>query len=366
VRRPLFARAACVMVLALAGCDVRLQPISGLDAAVAPPPNCPADILTGYASRPSAGFNGTTGGGTATPVVIDASRADALNQFKTAADRKTGAAAVIQIRGIIDFAGSSSSQIRVASNTTVVGMDNQSGFTGGGLNLNGSSNVIIKNLVISKAVGTDAISIQGPDATNIWVDHCDLSSVQHPDGASYDGLVDITHAADFITVSWTVFHDHRDPSIVGHSDSNAAEDTGKLHVTYHHDLFQRVQAGPRVRFGRVDVLNVFFDQVTYYAVASTMGAQVLVQNSNLQNVTAAGVDPTYYGPITTQLDSSAPGFVDLVNNARDAATVAPDVIAGQTGTFALEYDFASAFDSAGSVPVLVRACAGPRSVPGSF
>src|SRR5436309_1937183 len=82
-------------------------------------------------------------------------------------------------------------------------------------------------------------------------DHCDLSSERNPDGASYDGLVDITHAAESITISWTKFHDHRDTSIVGHSDLNGTEDKGHLHVTYHHDLFQNVDAGPRIRFGTV-------------------------------------------------------------------------------------------------------------------
>lgn len=41
-------------------------------------------------------------------------------------------------------------------------------------------NVIIRNLSIRKVLAEtdsgDAIHIQGGDATNIWVDHCDLSS----------------------------------------------------------------------------------------------------------------------------------------------------------------------------------------------
>lgn len=353
---------AGVTLLALAGCDVHIRPVRGAADSGAPTPDaaisyCPRSMV-GFATLPSAdgAFATTTGGGAAEPVTVDATASGALDTFKSYADRKTGAA-VIQIRGgLISFAGSSSSQIRVASNTTIVGADRHSGFTGGGLNLSGSSNVIIQNLTIAKAEGTDAISIQGPGSTNIWIDHCDLSSEQHPDGASYDGLVDITHAAEQITVSWTYFHDHRDTGIVGHSDSNEAEDKGHLHVTYDHDLFRRVDAGPRVRFGTVHVLNVFFDEVELYGVASTMGADVRVEKSYFQSVTAPG-SAASYGPITTQLSGSDAGFVDLLSNVEQASG-APDVITTQTAEWSPLYDFAA--DLPTSVPALVTACAGPR------
>jgi pectate lyase len=42
------------------------------------------------------------------------------------------------------------------------------------------------------------------------------------------GLLDITHAADFVTISWNTFADHWKALLFGHSDNNAAEDTGKL------------------------------------------------------------------------------------------------------------------------------------------
>ncbi len=301
-------RLAGVILLTLAGCDVRIRPIweprdSGSAVPDASHPTVrTAHTVGGWAGPQNASGDGgsasggslatTTGGGASAPVTVDASDTDAINQFKTYADRKTGAA-VIHVKGMISFAGFGDSQVRVASNTTILGMDDHSGFTGGGLDLVGKSNIIIKNLVIAKAAGTDAITIQGPISSNIWVDHCDLSSEQHPDGTSYDGLIDITHAAEAITISWTVFHDHRDASIVGHSDLNASEDTGHLHVTYDHDLFRRVDAGPRIRFGTVHLYNVFFDHVTLYGVASTMGAEVLVENSYFQAVTAAGQDADY-------------------------------------------------------------------------
>jgi len=50
--------------------------------------------------------------------------------------------------------------VKIGSNKTILGVGAGSGFTGGGLAVDKSSNVIIRNLAISKVVGTDAIQIQ--------------------------------------------------------------------------------------------------------------------------------------------------------------------------------------------------------------
>jgi pectate lyase len=38
-------------------------------------------------------------------------------------------------------------------------------------------------------------------STNVWVDHCEFYSGPTDDKDYYDGLVDVSHAADFITIS---------------------------------------------------------------------------------------------------------------------------------------------------------------------
>lgn len=358
VRAPFFAGMAGASLLALAaGCDVRIRPVTFQPSPDASAPFCKDQTdPVGYATQ----MSGTTGGGTAAPMTVDAADTDPLGELKTYADRKTADAAVIRVKGMISFAGFSDSQIRVASNTTIIGADDHSGLTGGGLDLNGNSNIIIKNLIISKPTGTDAITIQGPGSSNIWVDHCDLSSELHPDGASYDGLVDITHAAEMITVSWTVFHDHNDTGIIGHSDDNMSEDMGHLHVTYHHDLFRNVDAGPRVRFGTVHVFNCFFDHVTLYAVASTMGASLLVESNYFQGVTAPGQGADY-APITTLLpESDTFGLVDEQLNYNDPGDP-PYALMGHTETWTPPYSWTT--DTAISAPTLVESCAGPRPNP---
>lgn len=69
-----------------------------------------------------------------------------------------------------------------------------------------TSNVIIRNMKLSKVVGGDCLTIQ--TAKNVWVDHCDLSSDLDHDKDYYDGLVDVTHASEWVAISNTYLHDH--------------------------------------------------------------------------------------------------------------------------------------------------------------
>jgi pectate lyase len=158
--------------------------------------------------------------------------------------------------------------------------------------------VIIRNLRFTGAED-DAISIQ-QSSHHVWIDHCDLSGGE-------DGLIDIVRGADYITVSWNHFHDHSKTALLGHSDSNAGQDTGKLRVTFHHNFFDgTAQRHPRVRFGEpIHVYNNYFRNNTLYGVASTENAGVLVEANYFENV----AHPIYSG-----YDESGPGRVVERNN----------------------------------------------------
>ena len=84
-------------------------------------------------------------------------------------------------------------------------------LTGVGLTILGQKNVIVRNMKISKVLAAygDAITINL--STNVWVDHCDLSGDETVGKDTYDGLVDLSHAADFVTISHTYFHNHVSP-----------------------------------------------------------------------------------------------------------------------------------------------------------
>jgi pectate lyase len=363
-------------ILLTGGCDVRLSPFRALSMDAGPGPKDAAPAVTDSAAESGLpipcpdeilGFattnGGTTGGGGLTPLVVNASDSDAFAKLSTYANEKMPGPLVIELVGMVAFpgpddSGSSEQQIRVSSEKTIVGSGAASGLTGGGLNLTGSDNVIIKNLVISKALGTDAISLN--QSTHVWIDHCDLSSDRGADADTYDGLVDITRASDLVTVSWTRYHDHDDTGIIGHSDSNAAQDTGFLHVTYHHDLFTNVTAGPRVRFGSVHLFNDYFEGIGYYGVASTMGALVMVDDSYFKNIPSP-VDPAMPGwPLTTTLpDSAEPGYFWPVNNLTDSTDGGNNL-----STLAMQWTppYPYTPDSVTSVPALVAACAGTGKI----
>lgn len=181
-------------------------------------------------------------------------------------------------------------------------------LVGIGLYINKSTNVIVRNLIIQKvlAANGDAVGIQA--SSNVWVDHLyvyflqlftlqkkklntnslysDLSSDLNNGKDYYDGLVDITHASEWVTVSNTYIHDHFKASLIGHSDSNGAEDTGHLHVTQHNNYWFNVGSRtPSLRFGTAHVYNSYFKNANT-GVNTRMGAQALVQSNVFSNVSS--------------------------------------------------------------------------------
>ncbi|MFF5565724.1 polysaccharide lyase family 1 protein [Streptomyces sp. NPDC012623] len=236
---------------------------------------------------------GTTGGGSASPVTVST-----LSAFTSAVAGSS--AKVVRVSGLISLTG----QVDVGSNTTVLGVGSGSGFTGGGLRIKESTNVVVRNLNISKPVApSDGITVQ--KSTRVWIDHNAFSADRDHDKDYYDGLLDITHASDNVTVSWNTFKDHYKGSLVGHSDSNASEDTGHLRVTYHHNSFSNVYSRlPSLRFGT----GHFYDnyvQGADTACHSRMGAQMLVENNVFRDTKIA---------VTTSRSSSVDGYAVLRGN----------------------------------------------------
>ncbi|MFD4553653.1 polysaccharide lyase family 1 protein [Streptomyces sp. NPDC058469] len=251
---------------------------------------------------------GTTGGGSAAAVTVST-----LDAFKSAVTG--GSSKVVKVNGLISLSG----QVDIGSNTTVLGVGSASGFTGGGLRLKKVTNVVVRNLNISKPVApADGITVQA--STKVWIDHNAFSSDLDHGKDYYDGLVDISHASDYVTVSWNTFKNHYKGSLVGHSDNNASEDTGHLRVTYHHNWFDQVNSRiPSLRFGT----GHFYDNYVVgaeTAVHSRMGAQMFVQNNVFRDTEVA---------VTTNRDSDVDGYANLSGN--DLGGAATEI--SQVGTF---------------------------------
>ncbi|GHA73410.1 hypothetical protein GCM10010372_84610 [Streptomyces tauricus] len=158
------------------------------------------------------------------PVTVLESAAEA-SPISFGAAATGGAAAVTGNAAKADGLITLSGQVDVGSNATVIGVGSSSGFTGDGLRLKNVSNVVVRNLSISKPLAlSDGVTVHA--STKVWIDH------------------------NSSPADWDHDKDHFKGSFAGHSDSNASEDTGHLKVTYDHNRFSNVYSRiPSVRFG---------------------------------------------------------------------------------------------------------------------
>lgn len=171
--------------------------------------------------------------------------------------------------------------LKPGSNTTLIGLDGAT-LLHTTLLFNEADNVIIRNLTFRDAFDCfpqwdptdgdlgawnsnwDYLSVRR--GTNFWVDHNTFVTpdVEPPvffgrKFETYDGLLDITHTADLVTVSHNVFRDHDKTLLIGSTNNPDRGDPGRLNVTVRHNVFDGLgQRAPRVRFGQVDVYNNYY------------------------------------------------------------------------------------------------------------
>lgn len=202
---------------------------------------------------------------------------------------------------------------RIPSNTSIVGMASSAGVSGGGLSIDQAENIVVRGLRLSQA--RDAFPQWDPSdgekgewnaqydnlslrqARRIWINQNTFTNAVSQENPvqrlgrpveHYDGLLDITHRSDLVTVSWNRFEDHRKTTLIGGSDK--ANDAGVLRVTFHHNHWLDVGSrAPRVRYGLVHVYNNLYTITERglaefdYSVGVGVGANVLLQ-SNLWRV----------------------------------------------------------------------------------
>jgi pectate lyase len=232
----------------------------------APAPGAPA----GWASVAGMGRTGTTGGAGGPTV-----RITSVKDFNA---RAAGTApAVLEVAAALD------GDVAIGPNKTITGV--AGGSIHGHVEMDGSVNVIVQNLKVvgyncadnaDCQSGADAITVRR-GAHHLWFDHCDVS-----DGS--DGNLDITHASDYVTISWTKFSysgarpgGHQFSNLIGHTDSNP-EDEGHLKVTLHHDWWANNvgERMPRVRYGQVHSYNNLFTATgNNYCVRAGVKSEVL-------------------------------------------------------------------------------------------
>ena len=208
-------------------------------------------------------------------------------------------------------------RITLASNTTIIGLTDDSGIKGGNIYISGCSNIMIRNLHLKDAFdpfphhetsGSSTIKSDGWNAeydcitiqdTNdhIWIDHCtfedsvsvgwkNFAGVKTGDSTAdviaypcndsgtatttdyemwqtYDGLCDIKGKTTYVTVSYCVFKNHDKTMLLGADDnekigSTVLDDTAKT-ITLSHNYFDScVQRLPFVRTAHIHIYNNYF------------------------------------------------------------------------------------------------------------
>jgi pectate lyase len=253
---------------------------------------------------------------------------------------------------LIHVSGKIAGDFRVGSNKTILGLCGAE--VDGSLDLSNAANVIIRNLKVvghnctdspsDCSSGHDAVHVEG-NARNLWFDHMDIS-----DGS--DGNLDITNGANFVTVSWTIFHysskrtdplagasGHRFCNLIGAADT-VTSDAGLLNTTFHHvwwsdNVNQRM---PRVRFGKVHVFNSLYTATGDSACIEVgVSCNIRSENNVFQGVSNA-VDSTHsnaasiiqsIGNIGSTTNINAPAFTPpYVFTPEPASSVAASVMAG--------------------------------------
>ncbi|MCM1322362.1 MAG: hypothetical protein NC041_00275 [Bacteroides sp.] len=209
--------------------------------------------------------------------------------------------------------------IPVSSNTTIIGLTEQSGFRGGSVLIRNVGNIVLRNLHIQDAFDPfpemqandglnaeyDAVSVQS--SKYVWIDHCTFSdtialtdaalgSVKTKDRIKtkwqiYDGLCDITNTNDFVTVSWCRFENHDKTMLIGSSDKMTADENHQT-ITLHHNLFSGcTQRLPMVRFATIHIYNNVYEvpdgapRKNTYAVGVRKNARIVAEN----NVFGSGI-----------------------------------------------------------------------------
>lgn len=209
--------------------------------------------------------------------------------------------------------------INVESNTTIIGLTNESGVKGGCFKISGKSNIVMRNLIIQDAydpfpqiekgdgfnANYDAIEISN-GSKYVWIDHCtfrdtisktdsDFDTVTLKDGAEkkyqvFDGLCDIKQASDFITVSYCKFMDHDKTQLIGHS-ADYTDDTNHQTITLHNNYYLNCgQRLPMVRFSTIHIYNNYYDtdgtgRKNSYCIGLRENNKVYAENNYFGNVT---------------------------------------------------------------------------------
>ena len=195
-------------------------------------------MAVNYCASSSWGYAGTgvTGGGNATPTLVDSE-----SKLTTALGKAGSVIIITKDITVTSHISTDKSNLTIMALPGVKLISEQQNKDNSGILYLKGNNLLLRNLTFE---GPGAYDCDGWDnlcldkATNVWVDHCDFQ-----DGC--DGNFDIKGTSDNITVSWCRFRylkepkaggsggsdDHRFSNLVGSGSSDKPSD-GTYNITY--------------------------------------------------------------------------------------------------------------------------------------
>lgn len=226
-------------------------------------------------------------------------------------EKQPKASGMCKIRYALSDAYGKIIKIKIASNTTILGLE-KAVLKGGSLWIGyedfTARNIIIQNVTIQDAYDPfpwhgendgynadwDCINIFR--GKNIFIDHCTFEDTLKCDFVktnnstseewqTYDGLCDIKRDSS-VTVSYCKFYNHDKTMLIGNRDDENLGGTGDRYVTLHHNYFLNCgQRLPFVRKTNLHIYDCYFDydsKATYKsqcAIQPRFGCKIVAENN---------------------------------------------------------------------------------------
>ncbi len=283
--------------------------VSGKGIAQVVPPD---SIPFGFASVGP----GTSGGAGGTTIIVTNGQqlADILKLREKTSDPRLPV--IFYISGTITFP-TDEINIKRTANVSLIGLGNDAKFSGTGIKMVESGNIIIRNITFSDCTAGegDGVSVEG--CNNVWIDHCSFTDSPSIDlnGDNHDGELDVKKGSYNVTLSWNHMMNHRKTCLMGHSVTETGDTSMK--VTYYHNWFDGTYSRhPRVRYGSAHLLSNLYSSVGVsggYGVGITCAANVLVESNYFENTPIPILISLVNDPGGT-LSGDPAGYVKASNN----------------------------------------------------
>lgn len=280
------------------------------------------------------GYGMNEGGNGGTTVTVD-NETDLKNYASS--DNKY----IVQVSGNIQLTG----RVDIGSNTTITGLNEKSGITGGTLNITKEKrNVIIKYLNITNPNG-DGISVW--NGNHVFITHISFYDCG-------DGCCDINRGSDSVTVSWCKFYypnqkNHRftmiaDGTMTWNDNGEVISYGDKLHLTLHHNWWysrsdQRMPASTNTR---AHIYNNYWNCINNYYC------------SNARHLTEFLSENNYYDNVNNPSYAESGGQIYAIGNVYNVCS--GNLSPGTDSVFTPQYPYT--LSDVNSVPDIVTSRAG--------